>query len=231
MKILAIETASSACSAALLIDDDIKVEFELAPRMHTQLILPMVTSLLATAGLKLQHIDAIAFSRGPGAFTGLRIAAGITQGLAFSADLPVIPISTLAAMAQSAYQQYDEHSIAVALDARIAEVYWGQYQLDSEQKMRLIDQELVCAPSQTPLLTRKSGAIGSGWAEYDIEMTSRHATQLSRIEPDINPSAEFIALLAVDDFKQQRWLDAAQAEPIYLRDNVALTIKERQQNA
>lgn len=231
MKILAIETASNACSAALLINDEVQVKFELAPRQHTQLILPMVASLLADAGLALSAIDAIAFSRGPGAFTGLRIAAGITQGLAFSADLPVIPVSTLAAMAQAAYQQYDESNIVVALDARIAEVYWGKYTLDGNKRMQCIDQELVCAPQDTPLFTDHCCAIGSGWQEYDDVLSERHGAQLTKIDAELNPSAEFIALLAVDDYQHQRWLDASQAQPVYLRDNVAKTILERQQSA
>ncbi|MCK5727014.1 MAG: tRNA (adenosine(37)-N6)-threonylcarbamoyltransferase complex dimerization subunit type 1 TsaB [Thiotrichaceae bacterium] len=231
MKILAIETATSACSAALLIDDEIKVEFKLAPREHTRLILPMVELLLQDADLKLTQLDAIAFSRGPGAFTGLRIATGVTQGLALAADLAVIPVSTLAAMAQSAYHLYGHSNVVAALDARIAEVYWGQYYNDNGI-MKPSIAEQVCKPSETPLITIPDCcAVGSAWAEYAIELNERQGSQLSQVDSELNPSAEFIALLAVEDYQQQKWVDASEAQPIYLRDNVAQTIAERQKNA
>src|SRR5690554_2590516 len=108
MKILAIETATEACSAALLIDDAILERYELAPQRHNRLILPMIESLLAEAGIKISQVDAVAFGRGPGSFTGVRIAAGVAQGIAFGADLPVVPVSTLAALAQDALTEASE---------------------------------------------------------------------------------------------------------------------------
>ncbi|MGB1311163.1 MAG: tRNA (adenosine(37)-N6)-threonylcarbamoyltransferase complex dimerization subunit type 1 TsaB, partial [Leucothrix sp.] len=132
MKILAIETATEACSAALYHDGGIISRYELAPRKHTQLILPMMDSLLAEAGLSKQALDAIAFGRGPGAFTGLRIAVGVTQGLALALDRPVIPISSLAAMAQQVLDATVDLASAMldyipAIDARMGEVYWARY--------------------------------------------------------------------------------------------------------
>ena len=123
MKILALDTSTEACSAALLIDTEIHQRYEVAPREHGALILPMIETLLSEAGCAPTQLDALAFGRGPGAFVGVRIATGVAQGIAFAADLPVIPVSSLAAMAQSV-----EHgNVYSAIDARMNEVYWGAY--------------------------------------------------------------------------------------------------------
>lgn len=244
MKILAIETATDACSAALLIGnpkdssnelDDTAVEFELAPRKHTQLILPQVERLLASAELTLQDLDAIAFGQGPGAFTGLRIAAGVTQGLALAADLPVIPISTLAAMAQQCYQQYKADQVLVALDARINEVYWGKYTITDEKEGRvsLVGNEQVILPNHiAPVSSHDKDAqwvgIGSGWNVYEDELRSIVSNkQLVEVYPTLSPSAEFVAQLAAFEYKKGNVLPTEEAQPIYLRDKVADTIAER----
>jgi tRNA threonylcarbamoyladenosine biosynthesis protein TsaB len=127
MKLLALDTATEACSAAVWVDGTVLERYELAPRRHAALILPMIEAVLAEANLSPLQLDAIAFGRGPGAFTGVRIAVGIAQGIAFAADLPVIPISTLAALALGAAQETGYSRIAAALDARMGEVYWGVY--------------------------------------------------------------------------------------------------------
>ncbi len=255
MKILAIETATDACSAALLIgnqqedyesNDKISVEFELAARKHTQLILPQVEKLLASAELTLQDLDAIAFGQGPGAFTGLRIAAGVTQGLALAADLPVIPISTLAAMAQQSYQQlsyqqlsYQQHNVdhfLVALDARINEVYWGKYEITSEKpdRVSLVGNEQVILPQNIePLHAQDKDVqwigIGSGWHVYEDELRSIvNKDQLVEVYPTLSPSAEFIAQLATFEYKKGNVLAVEDAQPIYLRDKVAETTAERE---
>jgi tRNA threonylcarbamoyladenosine biosynthesis protein TsaB len=240
MKILAIETATDACSAALLIDNETRVEYELAPRKHTQLILKQVESLMASAQLSLQDMDAIAFGKGPGAFTGLRIAAGVTQGLALAADLPVIPVSTLAAMAQQAYQHYQADHILVALDARINEVYWGEYQINLDQSIAcLMGKEQVILPEKVQITTSSETdnnfewlGVGSGWGVYETELKeivtsqqTKHA--LTDIYPELHPSAEQIAQLAAYEYQQGNLLSVEQAQPIYLRDKVADTIAER----
>ncbi|MEE9352449.1 MAG: tRNA (adenosine(37)-N6)-threonylcarbamoyltransferase complex dimerization subunit type 1 TsaB [Thiotrichaceae bacterium] len=227
MKILAIETATDACSAALLIDNEVAVEYELAPRKHTQLILPMIERLMAKAQLKTTELDAIAFGQGPGAFTGLRIAAGVTQGIALSADLPVIPISTLAAMAQQSHQQYNANNILVALDARINEVYWGKYVI-VEGRASLSGNEQVILPEKIePILNESWIGVGSGWEAYRDELQSKATEHLKQIYPELTPSAEFIAQLASYEFQQGNVLPVEQAQPIYLRDKVADTIAER----
>jgi len=128
MKILAVDTATQACSAALFIDGETTAEFRLAPREHTQLILPMVESLLQQAAIKIADLDALAFGRGPGSFTGVRIATGIVQGLAFAHNLPVLAISTLASIAQLAGDEHQHNNVLAGIDARMGEIYWGCYQ-------------------------------------------------------------------------------------------------------
>jgi len=228
MKILAIETATDACSAALLQDDEVRVEYKLAPRKHTQLILPMVEKLLANAQLAITDMDAIAFGQGPGAFTGLRIAAGVTQGLALSADLPVIAISTLAAMAQQSHQQYQSDHILVALDARIHEVYWGEY-IAIDGRVELSGNEQVVLPEKIKQLTEGQWVgVGSGWEAYTDMLTQRTSGHVEAIHADLTPSAEFIAQLASYEYEKGNLLPVEQAQPIYLRDKVADTIAERE---
>ena len=227
MKILAIETATDACSAALLQDNEIAVEYELAPRKHTQLILPMVEKLLANAQLSMGNLDAIAFGQGPGAFTGLRIAAGVTQGLALSADLPVIPISTLAAMAQQSHQQHQADHILVALDARINEVYWGEY-IAVDGLVALSGKEQVILPEAIESITENQWiGVGSGWQAYPEALAEKAEGHLEHIYVDLTPSAEFIARLAFSEYRQGNMLAAEDAQPIYLRNKVADTIAER----
>ena len=126
MKLLALDTATEACSAALYIDGEIKQEYQLAPREHTRLILAMVESLLVEAGITIKQLDALAFGRGPGSFTGVRIATGAVQGMAYGADLPVVPVSTLASIAQSVHDEHQAESVLTAIDARMQAVYWAR---------------------------------------------------------------------------------------------------------
>ncbi|VFM95033.1 MAG: tRNA threonylcarbamoyladenosine biosynthesis protein TsaB [Candidatus Kentron sp. G] len=131
MKIFAIDTATDACSAALHLDGGCREIHELAPRRHAEILLPRIRTLLSEAALSLRDLDALAFGRGPGAFTGVRIATGVIQGLAFGADLPVVPVSSLHALAQGAWRERGEENILAAFDARMGEVYWGAYRLDA----------------------------------------------------------------------------------------------------
>lgn len=226
MKLLAIDTSSDACSAAVLAGGVFHVEFELTPRAHTQLILPMVESVLQRAGLRLQEVDALAFGRGPGAFTGVRIAAGVVQGLALAAGKPVLPVSTLAALAQQAWVQQGASKVLVALDARMGEVYWGAYGLEGGQ-MRLLGEEHVLPPEGI-LMPQDSGwfAVGSGWQAYPV-LAERFAGVLAGMQATWLPSAEFIAQLAQQDWIQGRAVSAELAQPVYLRNKIAQTTRER----
>ncbi|MGH8459668.1 MAG: tRNA (adenosine(37)-N6)-threonylcarbamoyltransferase complex dimerization subunit type 1 TsaB, partial [Nevskiales bacterium] len=136
MKLLALDSATEACSVALYIDGEVRERFEVAPRRHTQLLMPMVHSLLAEAGIGFSDLDLLAYAQGPGSFTGLRIAAGAVQGLALGLDRPVIGISTLAALASRAMRVGQAQQVAVAMDARMNQVYWGQYALDKSGQCR-----------------------------------------------------------------------------------------------
>src|SRR5688500_5268359 len=145
--ILALDTSTEACSCALFINGVIAEDFEYCPRQHAQKILPMIHSLMAKHELGFAQMDAIAFGRGPGSFTGLRIAAGVTQGIAFAAELPVIPVSTLAAIAMDVQQSMPASYVLSCLDARIDEIYWGLFRFEDGLPV-LLQQEFLCKPEQ-----------------------------------------------------------------------------------
>ena len=231
MNILALDTSSDACSAALLTASGERyVEYQLAPRAHTRLILPMVETVLQQGGMKLADVDALAFGRGPGAFTGVRIATGIVQGLALSVDKPVIPVSTLAALAQQLYAEQAAEQVLVAVDARMSEVYWGAYSLQ-DGYMQLEGEEWVVGPADTPLVSATGwSACGTGWAVYADDLRPRFEGVVSEPVADLLPSAEYIAELAQYAYQQGAAVDAALAQPVYLRNKVAQTIKERALN-
>lgn len=221
-RILAIETATEACSVALLLEDEVQERFEIAPRQHAALLLPFVESLLAAAGLGLNRLDAIAFGCGPGSFTGLRIAAGMTQGLAFGADLPVVPVSTLAALAQGTVTQHGVQAVLAALDARMKEVYWGAFRCDTRGLVEPLGGEAVCAPQRVRVPTPDHWVgAGSGWDSYADVLATQCCIASADIYWNLNPHAADVARLAVDVFRQGRAVSAQQAIPVYLRNNVA----------
>ena len=220
MKILAIETATEACSAAIAIDDTCKHRFEIAPRQQSQLILPMVEELLQEADIKINQLDAIAFGQGPGAFTGVRIAIGVVQGLAFAHDTPVIPVSTLAALAQHHAEEHE--TVAAAIDARMQEVYWGLYERNDRGLMQAKSDESVCTPAEIPPITgEKWFGAGSGWKTYPEQLKSLFADNLTGIDDTVYPSAMDILTLAKSDYLENRAISIEQAKPVYLRNKVA----------
>lgn len=220
--ILAIETSSAACSAALYIDGDIRQRYSLAPRQHAALILPMVESLLVEAGLGVAQVDALAFGRGPGSFTGVRIAASIVQGIAFAAGLPVVPVSTLAALALGAMRESGEAQVLAALDARKHEVYWGAYRHVDTELARLLGEERVCPPETVPEPQHRNWVgAGSGWAAYGPQLLARTGERVVRVLPDLEPEARDVARLAVDDFRKGKVVTPEQVCPVYLRNDVA----------
>lgn len=223
MILLAVETATDACSAALMIDDEIIERFKIAPRAHTQLILPMIDELFAEAGIGIKQVGAMAFGRGPGAFTGARIAVGVTQGIAFAADLPVVPVSTLAALAQGC----DADRVLVAVDARMNEVYWGAYQRNPEGLMTVRGEECVMTPGEVPLPEQSQmpgvqwyGA-GSGWNTYTAALNERCGGLVSAWDGERLPHARDVARLGMVGFQAGQAVRAEQALPVYLRDQVA----------
>lgn len=229
MNILAIDTSSDACSAALMCGTERYLEYTVEARAHTRLILPMVESVLAQGGMKLADVDALAFGRGPGAFTGVRIATGIVQGLALAADKPVVPVSTLAALAQQTYVEQGAERVLVAVDARMSEVYWGAYTL-RDGYMQLSGEEHVLPPEAAPLPEEEAPAwhgSGSGWAAYAEVLEPAFASVVSRYSPALLPSAAYIAELAVHGYQRGEAVSADQAQPVYLRNKVAQTTRER----
>lgn len=230
--ILAIETATEACSAALLAGNDILHKFEHQPQQQARLILPMVDALLAEAGLAPEKLDAVAFGCGPGSFTGLRIAAAVTQGIAVAGDLPVLPVSTLAAIAQGTHRRHGETRVLAAIDARMQEVYWGAYRLNGEGLMELQEQEHVLPPTQVlvPAVAEDWCGAGSGWRAYSEILRSHLVGQgcsVERMYQDAWPEAVDVLTLALPLYRNGKGLDAAKAIPTYLRDKVAKSTAER----
>jgi tRNA threonylcarbamoyladenosine biosynthesis protein TsaB len=224
MKILSLDTATEACSAALYIDGEVTTQYQLAPREHSRLILRMIADLVADAGLDVSQLDAIAFGRGPGSFMGLRIAAGIAQGIAFAHDTPLVPISTLEAIAQVAHDRYQVNHVLAAIDARMDEVYWAAYRLEHGRWL-LQDEEQVISPDQ--LTAPEAGysaqwlAAGTGWASYGDRITAAINYTPGQIESECFPSAEAIAKLAVLRVEAGETVRPAAAVPVYLRNDVA----------
>lgn len=227
MKLLAVETSTEACSAALYMDGEIQEKFELAPREHTKLILPMIDSLMAEAQLKPQQLDGLAFSRGPGSFTGVRIATGIIQGIALGADLPVVPVSTLAAIAQDYFNQQTINVAFTAMDARMGEIFWSVYQKDPQGFARLLGEETVIPAVEVVFPEIAGAGVGSGWATYEQELVSRLGPLLLTIVADKLPRAAAIVQLGVDGFVKNQAVAVEQAMPVYLRNKVAKKESER----
>ena len=221
--ILALDTATEACSAALYVQGDVTSRLQIDPRGHARNILPMVEALLNEAGLALRDLDAIAFGRGPGSFTGLRIAAGVTQGLAFAAELPVIPVSTLATLAQGS----DNDDVLTAIDARMQELYWGAFRRDRNGVMQPVIAEAVCPPaSVTSPGHGEWQARGSGWKAYGEALNNHCTGRIVQYDPDALPHAGDMIPIALQLYRQGHTVSAEQAVPVYLRDQVVQTAKQ-----
>jgi tRNA threonylcarbamoyladenosine biosynthesis protein TsaB len=220
MKILALDTSTEACSCALSVAGEITARFIVAPQQHSRLILPMIEELLAQAGLTPTQLDGLAFGRGPGSFTGLRIACGVVQGIAFAADLPVAPISCLAALAQAAHFEVDAQQVLAAMDARMGEVYWGIYRLDNEQIMQCEGKEQVSTASQIQLSQGLWYGIGSGWQAYSEILLDRYHEQIVNLASDKYPQARAMLPLALKAFTTGQTVSAENALPVYLRNRV-----------
>ena len=220
MKLLAIDTVTEACSAALWLDGELQERFELAPRRHTTLILPMVQQLLAEAGLSLSQLDALAVDRGPGSFTGVRIGTSVVQGLGFAVDLPVVPVSSLATLAQTVWQKLQHENVLALIDARMQEVYWAHYVLQG-QEMILLGEEQVSPVTQ---LMKDNEAtvycVGSGSRLYQEQLQSRDGYQVLTDNGYEFPHAAVLAGLAVKAYERNEVVSAEKLEPIYLRNQV-----------
>jgi tRNA threonylcarbamoyladenosine biosynthesis protein TsaB len=224
MKLLAIETATEACSVALLVDGEMRERFEVAPRRHTDLVLPWADELLAEAGLARTQLDAIAVGRGPGAFTGVRLAVALAQGMALALDLPVLPVSTLAALAWPARRT--DGSVLAAIDARMGEVYLGWFRAEG-QGLHAIGPEWMAVPSKVDIDAASLVGVGTGFAAAEGALAEALMTRLVACDPVALPRASDLARLAALDFAAGRAIAPDQLEPAYLRDKVALTLAEQ----
>ena len=222
MKILAVETATEACSAALYDGESLLERYQLAPREHNNLILPMIESLLEEAQWQMGDIEGLAFGAGPGSFTGVRIAAGVIQGLALALKVQVVRVSTLAALADDGMRELNVERVIAAIDARMGEVYWGRYHKNEKGQMILIDDEKVIDPNQVPIPPAGYDlGIGSGWGTYQEILSSRLGVPPTVILPDRFPRARAIARIGLRGFVEGLDVPASEAQPSYLRDNVA----------
>ncbi len=221
MKILALDTATENCSAALWIDGYMLHRELEAERGHAELILGMVDELLRESGANLPDLQAIAFGRGPGSFTGVRLAASVTQGLAFGARVPVVPVSDLRAVAQ---RLASSQNVLVCNDARMQEVYWGCFVLGADGLMQPVTDESVSQPAEVLLPPEWANipvaGVGRGFAAYPL-LGERLADQLIHIDPGLLPRACEVAKLAVPEVQAGRLKAPADAVPIYIRNDVA----------
>lgn len=223
--VLAIETSSELASAALLYRDELISRASSGVQTHSQTLLPMVQSLLAEAGLGLAQCEAIAFGAGPGSFTGVRTACGVAQGLAFGADLPVVPVPTLLAMAQAAYAHSGRKDVLAVLDARMDEVYWAQYCFDVTGNT---GQEVIAPRLSKPADVCPQGSVlacGNGFSAYPEAFAA--STFSKEALARILPHAAQVAQLAERDVALGRTVSARDAQPVYLRNKVAMTTAER----
>lgn len=221
LRLLAIDTTEETCSAALWYDGGVSERFELAARRHSELILPMVDGLLSAAGITLSQLDALAFARGPGSFTGVRIAAAVIQGLALAADRPVVPVSSLQALAQRGSREHGRAAWLSAFDARMGEVYWGAFRLDADGHVQPAGREQVCAPADVEVPAGDDWCgIGSGWDAYD-EVLQQALGFAPALIVNQQVHARDVATLAVAAFADGHAVAADQAVPVYLRDDVA----------
>ena len=232
MKLLAVETSTEACSVALWIDGQVRERFEVAPRRHTELVLPWARELLAEAGIAKSQLDAIGVGRGPGAFTGVRLAVALVQGMALALDKPVVPVSTLAALAlpiaMSSMPGHQQSHILAAIDARMGELYLGLFRRDPQQLLIPLGEEWM-APSSTPNLPVVGGAVGvgTGFSADAQALVSALGKTLEQFDAEALPHAADVARLAALAFTRGEAIAADLLEPSYLRNKVALTLREQ----
>ena len=236
MKLLALESSTDACSVALAVDGEVAVDHRIEPQRHAQLLLPMIDKLLVDAGIKTSQLDGVAFGCGPGSFTGVRIAAATTQGIAFGADIGVIAVSSLQALAQGVYRTQSATHVLAAFDARMDEVYWGVYAISAEngadEIVQSLEQDCVCSPQQVSV-PMDAGAhqwvlVGSGADQYkEVLCTAIGANVPIQFISDCWPSAQDVLSAALPVAESDGFQTPANALPVYLRDTVALTEAQR----
>jgi len=225
MRILAIETSTEYCSVALWQDGSLSAHCELVGQKHSEVLMTMLDTLLKQAGIKIRQIDGIAFGKGPGSFTGVRIACGVAQGLALGTDTSVVGVCTLQALAQACGRE----KVIAALDARMGELYLAAYEKHGDMWVTVVEP-CLCKPSDAPLVAGANWfGAGNGFAVDEAALTVRYGGQLAGIDALAKPQASAVAELAATEFAGGNAIDAALALPLYLRDKVALKTREREE--
>ena len=222
MNLLAIETSTEYCSVALWQDGVVSARIENVGQKHSEVLMTMVDEVLKGAGTNIRQMGGIAFGKGPGSFTGVRIACGVAQGLAFGADVKVVGVCTLQALAEAA----GKDKVIAALDARMGELYLAAYQKQGDVWQTVVEP-CLCKAADAPTIDGEGWfGCGSGFAVSDA-LQQRYAAQLDGVDAKAVPQAASIARLAAVEFAHGNAVDAAMALPLYLRDKVALTTRER----
>ncbi len=224
MKVLALETSTEYCSVALWLDGVVSSRCEAVGQKHSERLMAMIDELLQATGNRLQALDGIAFGMGPGSFTGVRIACGVAQGLALGANLPVAGVCTLEALAEAS----GHDRVIAVLDARMGEIYHAAYERQGG-RWGAASEPCLCRPEDAPVVTGEGWfAAGSGFAVNGVALEARYAGQLHGVDGSAVPQAAAIAALGAARLLRGEGKDAAQALPLYLRDKVALTTRERE---
>jgi len=229
---LAIDASTEACSVALQIESaagESKVysRYDLCPQSHSLQLLPMVDQVLKEANIKLAELDGLIFGQGPGSFTGVRIGVGVAQGLAFSANLPVVGVSSLHAMAQLAFSEHQQTSVVAAIDARMSEVYNGYFELDENNIMQAKNNASVTPPKKlakqladvVDVVNAPVYGVGTGWDAYSEDLAALKSND--GIPEVLFPSAQAMLTIGIEALKQGKGVSAELAQPVYVRDTVS----------
>ena len=223
MNYLAIDASTEACSVALQCNDKVFSRYELCPQSHSLRLLPMIDDVLKEASCKLSQLDGLIFGQGPGSFTGVRIGIGVAQGLAFSANLKLVGVSTLQTMAQLAYINHQQSQVIAIIDARMSEVYNGYYELDENNIMQAKINEAVTPPDKLKQrlvsIVEQAYGVGTGWDAYVDELTS---LKFNNDSPEVLfPEAKAMLAIGIAAFKRGEGVLPENAQPVYVRDTVS----------
>lgn len=224
MKLLALDTSSLACSVALAIDGDVAERHATAPREHTQLLIPMIKALIEEAGLAPAQLDAIVLGNGPGSFIGLRIAASVAQGIAFAAELDIVPVSSMAAVAAEVMAESDAAEVIVAQDAHVGEVYLGGFRRGTDNLPQVSIEERLQAPGAIAELAagtvQRRVAAGSGWRQYP-ELLEANRALFDGVSEILYPAARYLLPIGRRLLREGGGVAPQEIVPTYLRETVA----------
>ncbi len=229
MKILALDASTEACSAAVYVNGEIVERLAVTPRKHIEVLMPMIKEVMAESEITFDDLEGLAFAAGPGSFAGLRIACGFVQGLGSGLSLPIVPVSTLAALVLPLLEEHPDKQILPIMDAKMNEVYWGLY--GEGEAPKLVNPLIPDTVSSLDLIYEQFEGrgdqiigVGDGWA---LDSEAVNIIKPALLLEQKHPRAGEVALLALNDLEQSLGLYADQVSPIYLRNNVALTLEEQ----